>query len=148
MRNIVKSHYKRFSKFAAVGVLNTVIDYSVFSLLRYGFGVYYIFAHVSGFIIANANSFFLNSLWTFKKLRRDTFWQQASKFFLISLVGLGFSTVALYFAVELLSLYLHENLLPDLWGKVFASGVSMMWNYIGSWLFIFKEKEEGQDAQT
>ncbi|MCL4677530.1 MAG: GtrA family protein [Alphaproteobacteria bacterium] len=138
MLDILKSHYKRFSKFALVGVLNTIIDFSVFAILLYGFGVYYVFAHIFGFLAANTNSFILNSLWTFKGLRRKDWWRQAGVFFAISLCGLGLSTFALYVAVGTFAAVLPGLWLPHVWGKAFASGVSMVWNYIGSWLFVFK----------
>ena len=134
----LKSHYKRFGKFAVVGVLNTLIDFAVFSILLYGMGIYYIYVHIGGFIVANVNSFILNSLWTFKALRREAVVRQAISFFLISLCGLGVSTVALSLAVGVLDTHAPEMWLPHLFGKVFASGVSLIWNYIGSALFVFK----------
>lgn len=141
-----KSHYKRFGKFAVVGVLNTAIDFAVFAALFYGFGVYYVFSHIFAFLVANANSFALNSVWTFKALRRDAWWRQAGVFFVISLCGLGLSTLALYLAVGAFALLVPGLWLPHVWGKVIASGVSMVWNYIGSWLFVFKPSSAGDDV--
>lgn len=146
MLDVLKSHYKRFGKFAAVGVLNTAIDFAVYAALFYGFGLYFLFAHIFAFLVANANSFVINSVWTFKGLRRDAWWRQAAVFFVISFCGLGLSTLALYLAVGALSVVVPGLWLPHVWGKVFASGVSMVWNYIGSWLFVFKPPSPGDDA--
>lgn len=138
MLDVLKSHYKSFSKFAAVGVLNTLIDFTVFAVLLYGFGVYFVFAHIFGFLAANINSFVLNSVWTFKGLRRQIWWRQAGIFFIISLCGLGLSTLTLYLVVGAFAAILPGLWLPHVWAKMFASGVSMVWNYSGSWLFVFK----------
>lgn len=146
MLDTIKSHYKRFGKFAVVGVLNTVLDFLVFSILLYGLGVYYVLAHILAFAVANTNSFFINSRWTFKAGRREAGFRQFGLFLLISLCGLGLSTVALYASVGIFALYLPNLWLPHVWGKVIASGVSMVWNYVGSWLFVFKPKAGTADT--
>lgn len=142
----MKSHYKRIGKFAVVGVLNTLVDFAVFSLLFYVYGMYYVWAHVCAFLVANGNSFILNSLWTFKALRRDAFFRQIFVFFLISLGGLGVSTLVLYSLVGIFAIFLPSLWYPHLFGKVIASGASMVWNYIGSWLFVFKPTDQGEDG--
>jgi putative flippase GtrA len=146
MLDVLKSHYKSFSKFAVVGVLNTVIDFTVFAVLLYGFGVFFVFAHILGFLTANINSFVLNSIWTFKGLRREIWWRQAGIFFIISLCGLGLSTLTLYLVVGGFAAFFPGLWLPHVWGKMFASGVSMLWNYSGSWLFVFQPSTESPSS--
>ncbi len=148
MLDIFKSHYKRFSKFAVVGVLNTFIDFGIYSLLLYGFGVHFIFAHFAGFLVANINSFIFNSLWTFQNLKREKWKKQVIRFFLISLIGLGLSTIALKISAEVFVWLLPSAFLPLLFSKAVASGVSMVWNYIGSWLFVFKEEAAAEDDRA
>lgn len=130
MLHVVKSHYKRFRRFSFVGLINTLLDFSVFSLLFYLYGVSYVIAHVVAFLIAVTNSFLLNSLWTFKNLKRDRLVRQIAAFLAVGLVGLALTTATIY----LLGQYI-----PVLLAKLAAVGVSMVWNYLGSWLFVFRE---------
>ena len=128
---IFYNHYKQISRFAVVGGINTAIDFSVFSLLFYIFGVHEIIANTLSFLLAATNSFFLNALWTFKGLKPGKIRVQILKFFTVSCTGLIVSNTVLYFA----SFYMFM-----IFAKVLASFVTMFWNYCASWLFVFKER--------
>lgn len=130
MRALLKSHYKSFSRFGFVGTLNTALDFFVFFVLYNIFGIWFIVAHLLAFGIALANSFLFNALWTFKNLKRDQLVTQVSTFILIGLIGLVFSTIVIYLAQKFMWVYL---------AKILAMLVSLIWNYVGSWLFVFKD---------
>lgn len=130
MRDILKSHYKSFSKFTVVGVVNTVIDFAVFFILHDLFGVMFVIAHISAFFVALANSFYFNAIWTFKNLKKDQLVRQVSYFVLIGVIGLLLSTLTIFIANHFMWVY---------FAKILAMGVSLVWNYIGSWLFVFKD---------
>ncbi len=131
MIDIFKSHYKNLSKFTVVGVVNTVIDFSVFYLLYNVFGVYYVLAHVGAFFIALANSFYFNAIWTFKNLKKDQLFRQIFLFVLIGVIGLALSSLTIYVVGE----WFLSNMYA---AKVVAMFVSFAWNYAGSWFFVFK----------
>ena len=130
MRDILKSHYKSFSKFTLVGVLNTLIDFFMFFVFYNIFGVMFVVAHISAFFIALANSFYFNAIWTFKNLKRDQLIKQVSAFVAVGLSGLVLSTLTIYFANNFMWVY---------FAKILAMAVSLIWNYVGSWLFVFKD---------
>lgn len=130
MLHILKSHYKRFRRFSSVGVVNTLLDFGVFSFLFYVEDVPYVIAHIMAFFLALANSFLLNALWTFKNLKRDRLARQIAAFVAVGVVGLVLSTTTIY----ILGQYI-----PVLLAKIAATGVSMIWNYTGSWLFVFRK---------
>tara|TARA_R110001592_G_scaffold16881_18_gene71787 strand:- start:5211 stop:5615 length:405 start_codon:yes stop_codon:yes gene_type:complete len=130
MRDIVKSHYKSFSKFTVVGVVNTLIDFTVFFILHNMFGVMFIIAHVAAFFVALTNSFYFNAIWTFKNLKRDQLVKQILSFVAIGVIGLVLSTATIFIANQFMWVY---------FAKLVAMVVSFLWNYIGSWLFVFKE---------
>lgn len=132
MRELVKSHYKSFGKFTVVGALNTVIDFAVFYVLYEIFELWFVFAHILAFFVALTNSFVFNSLWTFKNLKRDKLLRQVSSFVVVGLIGLLFSTVTLFIA----ELFVHVYV-----AKVFAMAASFLWNYTGSSIFVFKDKD-------
>lgn len=57
--------YKLVLKFGVVGVLNTLVDLVVFTLLNI-LGVHYSISQVAGYSCGTLNSFVLNKFWTFK----------------------------------------------------------------------------------
>ncbi|MGH1404491.1 MAG: GtrA family protein [Alphaproteobacteria bacterium] len=130
MRDIVRSHYKSFSKFSVVGALNTIIDFSIFFVLNDIVGIGFVGAHICAFFVALANSFIINALWTFKNLKRDQLIKQISSFVVIGLIGLILSTLTIYIVGSYTNVYL---------AKILAMFVSFSWNYVGSWLFVFKD---------
>lgn len=142
MLKTLKSHHKRFFRFACVGVLNTGLDILVFSAFFYGLGWHYLVAHCFGFLVANANSFYWNSRWTFDVEKQEVQPGKVAVFFMVSLIGLLLSSAALHLFVVITSTFIPPAYYPHLWGKVFASGVSLVWNYIGSWLFVFKKSPQ------
>ncbi len=130
MLAVLKSHYKSFSRFSFVGVLNTLLDFAAFFVFYNLFGFWFVVAHVSAFAIALANSFIFNALWTFKNLKRDQLIRQVSAFVVIGLIGLACSTVVLFVAQPFMHVY---------FAKILAMVVSLAWNYVGSWFFVFKD---------
>ncbi|MDH5722075.1 MAG: GtrA family protein [Alphaproteobacteria bacterium] len=131
MKEIVKNHYKSFSRFSVVGLINTFIDFGVFVFLFYVAGFSGVAAHICAFFVALGNSFIFNALWTFKNLKRDQLIKQVSAFIIVGLIGLALTTPV----VKYLSYWIHPLL-----AKVVAIFVSLIWNYIGSWIFVFKNK--------
>ncbi len=130
MLDTLKSHYKNLSKFSVVGLVNTVIDFVIFYMLHEYFGVDFLISHICAFFIALINSFIFNAIWTFKNLKRDELFKQVSSFFVIGLIGLLFSSLILYVCAP----YMHIMI-----AKILAMFVSLVWNYTGSWLFVFKD---------
>ena len=51
---------KHLTRFSIVGILNTLIDFFVFSMLQGVFGVNYVFSQFLGYSSGIANSFILN----------------------------------------------------------------------------------------
>ena len=136
MRDILKSHYKSIGKFTLVGILNTAIDFSVFFLLHDLMGVYFVIAHVCGFLVALGNSFYFNATWTFNRLDKERWHRQALSFALVGVIGMGLSTLTIYIASFFIWVYL---------AKVLATVVSFGWNYMASFLFVFKVPQEAEE---
>lgn len=122
-----------FVKFCLVGLVNTLIDFTIyFTLTRQfaWFAVYYLLANVIAFFTANLFSFFANKHWTFAN-REHRSWSQYSKFLAISLVSLLGVELTLYIVVSLL-----ES--GDVVGKIVALAVSVLINFTGSKFWAFR----------
>ena len=122
-------------KFGLVGVLNTLIDYAVYSLLVLipFFHEHYLLAQVIGYSCGLINSLGLNKKWTFQqKERLDK--GQLVRFVLVNLLALGVSSGLLYL--------LREGLFMNLYGaKLLATAGSQIVNFVGNKLLVFRKSD-------
>ncbi len=140
----------QFGKFIVVGVLNTLIDFAILNVLSYLTGIYsggsLVILNSISFTAAVINSYFLNKYWTFKEqsfggVRAG----EASGFLIVSLIGLAING-AIVFGV---TTYIHPPLAfftPALWenfAKILATGVALIWNFIGYKFVVFKKPVVG-----
>lgn len=129
-----KEHFRQFYKFSVVGVINTLIDFSVFVLLTRlitFFGGHVLYANVISFSFAVSNSYIFNRRWTFRSRDQERV-RQYIKFFVINLTGLGVNTGFLYLFVYHFHLY-------DILSKALAIVITLFWNFfLNKWL-VFKK---------
>ena len=118
-------------KFGLVGVLNTAIDFGIFTLLTKVFGMDPVVSHVISYSSAVVNSYFLNRSWTFRRKEKGNTVEFA-RFAFINLISLGVSTLAMYLLEEQAGLEIYIS-------KVGATACSMVVNFIGSKLIVFRE---------
>ena len=99
-------NWVQLAKFCAVGASGYAVNLSVYALLVRGFDVHYMPAAVCSFVVAVANNYLWNRLWTFRG-DRGHFYYQGLRFFVVSwcalaanllvlraLVGLGLDEIA------------------------------------------------------
>ncbi|MBI4137710.1 MAG: GtrA family protein [Candidatus Sungbacteria bacterium] len=132
----------QFSKFVAVGVLNTAIDFGVLNLLSAATGVTSGFVvggvNVPGFAAAVSNSYALNKFWVFQD-RRGGLFEDAPKFLLVT----GASAVLNSGVVVLVTTYgssflpLPPHVLLNV-AKASAVILNLAWNFFGYKFFVFR----------
>ncbi|MFA5099219.1 MAG: GtrA family protein [Candidatus Paceibacterota bacterium] len=135
----------QIAKFAAIGALNTFLDLGVLNILILFTGAavgyqYTLFKGIS-FAVATVNSYFWNKHWTFGS-QDSANAKEFAQFFAVSVIGLGFnlgaaSLVVNYFGAP-------SGISPELWaniGAVSATLVSLVWNFVGYKVVVFKKKE-------
>jgi len=135
MINTYKNGIFMFIKFNAVGVLNTLIDFSVFTLLKF-LNVGNLQAQVISYSCGMINSYVLNRNWTFAtfakyKNNKNTGIQQGIRFIVINLLSLGVSIAVLYF----MSNVLKANVVI---GKTVATIFAIIVNFFGNKMWVFK----------
>lgn len=119
----------RACKFSMVGVVNTVIDITLFSFLVFVPQWNVLPANILSYSAGAFNSFMMNKFWTFNdrtSLVRSL--QPLIRFILINLSGLLISSVI----VVLLAKYM-----PEIAAKVVSVGGVLIWNYSLTRLFVF-----------
>ena len=134
---------KQFSKFVVIGFINTALDFAILNLLMWWTGIYsgswIILLNIVSFSIAVFNSYFWNKYWTFRdkdKIGAKEFFQ----FIVVTLGGLVINSGIVYIITTLISPLF--GLSPELWAnlaKGAATGVSLIWNFIGYKFFVFKK---------
>ena len=139
---------KHFSKFIIVGGVNTGIDFAVLNALMYlssitsGLGLFVL--NCISFSVAVVNSYFMNKRWTFKEatagIEGKNVSVQFSQFFVVSLIGITINGLILTSITSYVAAPF--GLSEQLWAnvaKLFATGASLVWNFIGYKLFVFKK---------
>ena len=125
---------KQFLQFNIVGLVNTGVDFLVYTLLTELLYMVYLPAKVISYACGILNSYILNSSWTFKQERRRT-QGEIVRFVAVNLVSLG---------VSLLVMVLCRNALliqSDFVCNIIATPVSMVINFAGNKLFVFVREE-------
>ena len=141
------SFFTQFSKFVAVGFLNTAIDFGMLNLLSRILGISAGFilggVNIPGFVVAVSNSYFWNKLWVFQERRQgESLFQDFPKFFAVTAIGLLINS-AIVIAV---TTYVPPvfGVSKALWlnlGKVGATVVTLIWNFAGYKFFVFRSEK-------
>ncbi len=122
-----------FIKFALTGVLNTLVDYGVFTLLTVIFGVNIYLSQVVSYSCGIINSFLINRSWTFKS-KDNLISPTTVKFIIANILTLIISLPLLHF----FGVYLGIN---NLIAKLITTAFTMVINFLLTRLWVFKEKK-------
>ena len=85
----------QFAKFGIVGVIAFCIDYGLFLLMDYVFGVNYLVASAISFTISTVFNYMASMRYVFAGRQGQTRTQQFVIFFVLSVVGLGLNQLIL-----------------------------------------------------
>lgn len=137
---------RRFVKFAVVGALGSVTDFTILNLLIELARFPSLMANGVGFCAAVLQNFLLNRWWTYPESRVHSTRRQMAMFALVSLAGLGINLVVFRFFDELLRPYWTDWLSSVDLGftvsynaaKLIAIGVVLFWNFVANRLWTFK----------
>lgn len=129
----LRSGFVQFLKFNAVGLLNTLIDFAIFTLLT-SFGLVYTLAQVISYSAGTANSFVLNKKVTFRDSNRGVKEgfdrMQLLKFIILNLIVLGISLLLMHLLTDKLGVQV-------LISKVLVTFVTVIINFFGSRKWVF-----------
>lgn len=125
--------FVQFLKFNAVGLLNTLIDFAVFTLLHY-LGMLNTPAQIISYSAGTANSFFWNKKVTFRDHNRDSQegfdHKQLVRFIVLNLVVLGISVLLIHLLTDRIGVQV-------LIAKVLVTFVTVIINFFGSRKWVF-----------
>jgi putative flippase GtrA len=102
---------EQFVMFGLVGVINTLLNFVVFTILTKGFDVWYVAASGIGFAVGACNGFVVNHRWTFRGHQGGAL--AGVRWAVVQGCGLGADLGIIYLCV-------HDGHLPELAGQAVA----------------------------
>jgi len=137
-RLIDRTLLSKAAKFAVVGLVNTLIDFGLFSVTHLYFGLPIIVANVFSWTVAVSGSYVMNTLVTFaaesnRELRASTY----ASFVGFQVGGLVANTATVFAA---------SYLMPVLLAKALAIGVSFLVNFSLTHFVVFRPPPRSPEA--
>jgi putative flippase GtrA len=127
--------YLKLVKYLAVGVVGTLVDWTVFYALIDFIGLFYPFAKVISYSMGTVVNFFLNRRFTFQNTYKKLHYQFVS-FALIAVIGLALQEAVMYVLVQ----YVFDSS-TSLWifaANVIATLVGFVWTFIANKKITFR----------
>ena len=128
------------AKFGLVGILNTSIDFGILNFLMAATsvtrGIGIIPINAVAVVAAVVNSFYWNKDWVFGQKQGASF----LTFSVVTLIGLGINTAIVFLLTTFIGPIIVDS--QALWAnlaKVLATIFSMVWNFLGYKLIVFKK---------
>lgn len=131
----------QLAKFGLVGVLNTAIDFGILNLLisltQVVSGPFIIVMNATSFSAAVVNSYYWNKEWVFSGSKKSSF----LVFAVVSVVGIAINSGIVFALTTFVKPVFVSS--PELWAnlaKVLATVLSLVWNFLGYKLIVFKKE--------
>jgi len=143
----------QLAKFAIVGIANTAVDFGILNLLMFLTKTYegktIILFNTISFLIAVMHSYFWNKFWTFKANNKTSNATQFLQFLVVSIIGVFINSGIVYALSSLINPMFNLN--QNAWVnmvKIVATIISLVWNFVGYKLIVFKEKMPAQGGSA
>ncbi len=126
------------SRFLAVGVLGTCLDIALFTGLHVLLGVPTLAANTCSYTAGMLNNFILHRRWTFASRSHKTLGAEFLQFALVNLLALTLNNVLILLLTQPFTALLTHPAPGDVLAKLFATGVSMSWNFFANTFWTFR----------
>jgi len=134
---MINESIMQLCKFAAVGCLNTLIDWIVYFTIITIFPIesifFYAVAKGFSYFCGIINSFFLNRCWTFKATPDKNEKNRFLKFTVVNALGLGINSTSLYILLN----YYNSQVIT----LFLATSIAFGFNFILSKLWVFRKSK-------
>ncbi len=126
-----KHLFAQLVKFGIVGVLATLIDWVIFYLLTNIINIHYGIATAISFLISTVFNYYLSVKYVFDVDSSTSKKRNFVIFLIFSIIGLGLNELILWICIEKIRLY-------NMIGKIIATGLVMIFNFITRKIFLEK----------
>ncbi|OFU50727.1 GtrA family protein [Aerococcus sp. HMSC10H05] len=128
MRNLIS----QIIKFGLVGIIATVLDFLVLTVLTEFLGIHYLLSAAIAFTVATVFNYIASMKYVFaSRYGKGQKHQELFIFVVLSLIGLGLNQVFMWFVVEI-------TVLHYIIAKVLATLLVMAWNFISRKIWLEK----------
>ena len=149
----MKKLLEQIVKFGFVGAFCFVIDFVIVMGLTY-IGVHYLIAGASGFVISVVVNYLLSFKFVFERKQDMDRRAEFVIFVILSVIGLGLNELFIWLSVDVV--YMHSDLLMKYidyniavaGGKIFATGLVMIYNFVTRKLFLEQKNAGKQDEEN
>lgn len=128
---------RRASRFAIVGMIGTLIDLTIFTLLHLTFSVPVLVANTISYGVGIINNFILHRRWTWAD-RHQAFGTQFSQFIVVSIGAWILNDAIVAYCGPLFNSTLVHSGYGELFAKVCATIVTMGWNFLANNFWTFR----------
>jgi putative flippase GtrA len=134
-RNLLEhKKYGHLIKFSITGGINTIVDFSIFSIMAY-LNIHYVVCQTAGYSMGMLNSYFLNKFWTFNDQKNN---KKTSSEIMKFIIVNGTSFLLTLLALRIFK----DNLGINIYlAKVFTIVIAQAVNFLGYKLWVFKVAE-------
>ena len=122
---------KLLSRFSIIGIMNTLIDFVVFTIFHSFFGINYTISQIAGYSFGVVNSFIFNKNWTFehKNANKKTI-HEFLKFIIINLISLIITIICMKFLIKSFAINVYI-------AKIIVTLIAQITNFIAYKLWVF-----------
>lgn len=130
---------KRFVKFAIVGGVGAIVDFSVLNLLVLALGWDKFYANIVSVSCAIVSNFWWNRRWTFPESREHELHVSFGKFALVNLIGLAINQAVFVLTDTYIFDPLFEHPIDYNIAKATAIGVVLFWNFFANRKWTYRD---------
>lgn len=131
---VIFGRLRHISRFSMVGVLNTAVDFLMFTTCNSLFGLGYTISQIIGYSLGVINSYILNKKWTFDDRRGNKrSLRELLQFVIVNVVSLCVTIITM----NVLIVSLNEGVYMS---KVLVTVLAQITNFLGYKLWVFNEE--------
>lgn len=129
MKSKIKKLLEQLVKFGIVGVIATLLEWIIFYICTNQLKIHYSISTIIGFSISTIFNYWASVKWVFDVNKEKSKKLNFILFVVLSIVGLGLNELILWICIEKFAIY-------NMIGKVIATGIVMVFNFITRKLFL------------
>lgn len=136
----------RAVRFLAVGMVGTVLDFSLFVVLHVVFGVATLPANVISYSVGTVNNYVMHRRWTFAHSAGKSFGIQFGQFVIVSLAALILNTALVVALSDPLQALFGADNYSNVIAKLIATSVAVGWNFVVNANWTFRPAPKGSHS--
>lgn len=126
------------TRFALVGALGTLIDFTLFFAAQLVFNLPFLAANTISYSAGIVNNYYFHRTWTFTYRPQKAVSKQFALFVMISLTALMINSMMVYLLTPVLTVLLLEPALAAPLAKICATVTGLGWNFFANHFWTFR----------